>query len=146
MFHTPPLIIPDPDRSAANQAGPFRVPPLKWRRTERPEAQLTEAAATALIAGDRLKPRDLSILHAVWMYGVMTTKQITRLLFDNLTERSAVTVASRRLNFLYQEYCLNRAWQGMGAEFCLHPRCPGGEALAVGTTGRQAQLVGPSCR
>jgi hypothetical protein len=114
MINTPPLIIsPDSDSSA----GPFRVPPLKWRRTERPEAQLTEAAATALIAGGRLKPRDLSILHAVWMYGVMTTKQITRLLFDNLTERSANTVASRRLNFLYQEYCLNRAWQGLGQDF-----------------------------
>ena len=114
MFNTPPLIIP---ADSAAQPGPFRVSPLKWQRQERSEAELTEATATALITGDRLKPRDLSILHAVWMYGVMTTKQITRLLFDNLTERSAVTVASRRLNFLYQEYCLNRAWQGMGQNF-----------------------------
>ena len=117
MFDTPPLIIPDPDRSAANQPGPFRVPPLKWQRQERSESQLTEAAATALITGGRLNPRDLTILRAVWMYGLMTTKQINRLLFDNLTERSARVTASRRLNFLYQEYCLNRVWQGMGQNF-----------------------------
>jgi hypothetical protein len=117
MFDTPPLIIPDTAISAVKQPGPFQVPPLKWRRTERPESQLTAAAATALIAGGRLKPRDLTTLRAVWMYGVMTTTQIIRLLFDNLTERSANTVASRRLNFLYQEHCLNRAWQGLGQDF-----------------------------
>jgi hypothetical protein len=88
-----------------------------WRRADRPESQLTEAAATALLTAGRSTPRDLTVLRAVWMYGVMTADQITRLVFHPLADASAKVISRRRLNFLYEEHCLNRVWRGRGHDF-----------------------------
>ncbi len=95
----------------------FQVPPRRWRREDQPDTQLTDAAVVSLIMSGRIKPRDMAILRAVWMYGVMTTGQIIRLIFHTLSGRSAEVVAGRRLNFLYKEYCLNRVFRGIGSEF-----------------------------
>ncbi len=108
-----PLIVTDHSDPAAG----FKPIPTRSRREERSAAQLTDAAATALITGGRLTPRDLTVLRAVWMYGVMSADQVTRLVFYPLTGSNATNVANRRLAFLYQEYCLNRAWRGYGQDF-----------------------------
>ncbi len=111
-----PLII-TADSAATGGGFNFKPIPTRSRREERPAAQLTDAAATALITAGRLTPRDLTALRAVWMYGVMTADQIARLVFYPLAGSNATNVANRRLNFLYQEYCLNRAWRGYGQDF-----------------------------
>lgn len=95
----------------------LKTPPRRWQRREKAAAQLTTAAAMSLLTAGRLTRRDLDILRAVWLYGVMSTGQIRRLVFNPLTARSAAVVASRRLNYLYQAHCLNRAFRGIGQEF-----------------------------
>lgn len=81
-----------------------------------PHRQTDAKAALALLSGGRLEPRDLDVLRAVWMYGVMTTGQIRRLVFHTLSGRSAEVVANRRLNHLYHNYCVDRAFQRLGTE------------------------------
>jgi len=105
------------DEESQLEHGSFKTAPWRWRREERPESQLTDAAAVSLLMTGRLKQRDLDVLRAVWMYGVMSTSQIRRLVFHTLTNRSAEVVSSRRLSHLYKEHCLNRAFRGLGSEF-----------------------------
>jgi len=113
MLEVDPLVYSN--ESPGARPSPFQPPPRKWRRPDK--ADVTEAAATALITGGRLTPRDIDLLRAAWMYGAMTTAQITRLVFHPLQGGSARRVASRRLNFLYNEHCLDRAFRGLGRDF-----------------------------
>lgn len=83
-------------------------------RRERPVSALTEAAADALLTGG-LTDLDLQVLRATWQYGVLTTDQLARLVFPHAVRREV----ERRLEWLVEEYCLNRVEPGSGIAYTL---------------------------
>lgn len=85
--------------------------PVKFRRQERPDSQLTVGAAVALAKTGRVTKRDYRIIQTVWMMGIITTGQIQRLIFHTLKDqKTGLIAARRRLNILFQEYCLDRVF------------------------------------
>lgn len=89
--------------------GSDAAPPGSCR--ERPAAAVSVMAADALLTGDGLTDLDLQVLRAVWQYGVLTADQLGRLVFPQSAARREV---ERRLEWLVEEFCLNRVEPGGG--------------------------------